>query len=274
MMSTITDDPTEIDLLLEELYQRHHCDFRGYSRPSLLRSIHRARHALEVSSVAALRELIARDAKARRTLLHSLTTQVSDLFRDPEHFLALRERVVPHLATYPSIRVWIAGCGTGEEAQTLAIILHEAGLLERSLIYATDIDEESLRKAAAGSFAADRLAGFTENYRKAGGRAALSDYYRIDGPTVTFDPALREHMLFSEHSLATDSAFAEVQLVSCRNVLIYFAPTLRDRTLSLFLDALCPRGFLGLGTQETLGQSEHADRFAPFAAAERIYRRA
>ena len=273
-MATGADDGAEIDLLLEDLYQRHHCDFRGYSRPSLQRSITRALQALASPSVAHLRELIARDARARRVLLGTLTTQVSDLFRDPSYFRVLRERVVPHLATYPSIRVWVAGCGTGEEAQSIGIILREAGLLERSLIYATDIDEESLRKASAGRYAIDRLAGFTESYVSAGGRASLSDYCQVDGATVTFDPALREHMLFSEHSLATDGAFAEVQLVSCRNVLIYFAPQLRDRAIGVFQDALCPRGFLGLGANETLSPSAHADRFESFAAAERIYRRA
>ena len=224
--------------------------------------------------VGALRELIGRDAKARRVLLNALTTQVSDLFRDPEYFRALRERVVPHLATYPSIRIWVAGCGTGEEAQSIAIILQETGLLGRSLIYATDIDEESLRKAAAGRYARDRLDGFSGSYRRAGGQAALTDHCSVEDTTVTFDPSLRERMLFSEHSLATDGAFAEVQLVSCRNVLIYFAPQLRDRVLGLFLDALCPRGFLGLGAKEALPPSAHAERFEPFAAAERIYRRA
>lgn len=274
MISAPVDDDHQLTALLEDLYQRHHCDFRGYSRSAVKRSVARAQQAVGAQDVAALRELITRDARARRVLLNALTTQVSDLFRDPEYFRTLRERVIPHLATYPSIRVWVAGCGTGEEAQSIGILLKEAGLLGRSLIYATDIDEESLRKASAGSYAADRLAGFSDSYRRSGGQAALADYCKVDGPTVTFDAALRERMLFSEHSLATDGAFAEVQLVSCRNVLIYFAPDLRDRVIGLFLEALCPRGFLGLGAKEALAPSAHADRFEPFAATERIYRRA
>ena len=184
-------------------------------------------------------------------LLEFLTVPVSDMFRDPPYFRALRERVLPVLRTYPSLKIWVAGCSTGEEVYSLAILLREEGLLDRSLIYATDINPHTLEKAQAGVYPIDRLAGFTDNHRKSGARSSLSDYYTAAYDRAVFDMSLKENVVFSDHSLATDSVFAEVHLISCRNVLIYFNRELQDRALGLFREALCHKGFLGIGAKES-----------------------
>jgi chemotaxis protein methyltransferase CheR len=266
------DNDLELDLLLEAIYRTYHYDFRRYARSSLHRSVARAQSALGSPTITHLLDRIVHESTAFAELLRYLTIQVSDLFRDPGYFRLLREKVMPHLATYPSLRIWVAGCAMGEEAYSIAIILHEEGLLERSLIYATDIDVESLRIAEAGIYELGRERGFSENYFRAGGRALLSDYYTTAQSRATFIPMLRKHILFSDHSLATDAAFAEMQLVSCRNVLIYFDRELQARTVGLFRDSLCPRGFLGLGPKETLTFSDHVTFFEPLANDERIYR--
>ncbi|WOJ91227.1 protein-glutamate O-methyltransferase CheR [Methylocapsa polymorpha] len=266
------ENDLELDLLLEAIYRTYHYDFRGYARSSLRRSVARGQSALGSPTITHLLDRILHESEAFAELLRYLTIQVSEFFRDPGYFRLLREKVMPHLATYPSLRIWVAGCGTGEEAYSIAIILHEEGLLERSLIYATDIDMESLKIAEAGVYELGRLRGFSENYFRSGGRASLSDYYAIAPSRAAFTPMLRKHILFSDHSLATDAAFAEMQLVSCRNVLIYFDRELQDRTIGLFRESLCPRGFLGLGPKETLTFSDHANSFEALANDERIYR--
>jgi chemotaxis protein methyltransferase CheR len=258
--------------LLEAVYQKYHYDFRHYAGPSLERCIARAQAALGCATIDQLiRAILAKEATFVRFLRH-MTIQTSDLFRDPGYFLALRQAVLPHLATYPVIRIWVAGCGAGEEAYSLAILLHEAGLLERSQIYATDIDPESLRRARSGTYDSRRLPGFTTNHVAAGGKAALSEYYSSASSAIAFARFLAKRIVFSDHSLATDGVFAEVQLVSCRNVLIYFERSLQERSVDLFLQSLCPRGFLGLGSKETLAFSSHAASFGPFVADQRIYR--
>jgi chemotaxis protein methyltransferase CheR len=266
------EDEVQVGALLEAIYRRYHYDFRHYARTHVHRRVAQALASLGCPSVAVLVDRVLGDSATFTALLDYLTIQVSDLFRDPSYYAALREKVLPHLATYPSPRIWVAGCGTGEEAYSMAILLHEEGLLERSLIYATDIDDESLRIGEAGAYDLDRMRCFSENYFRAGGRASLSDYYTAAYSWGAFVPRLRERILFSDHCLATDAAFAEVQLVSCRNVLIYFDQQLQHRAVGLFREALCPRGFLGLGTKETLAFSSHATSFEACAAQERIYR--
>jgi chemotaxis protein methyltransferase CheR len=266
------ENDVELDLLLEAIYRTYHYDFRRYARSSLHRSVARAKSALGSPTITHLLDCVVHDSGAFAELLRYLTIRVSDLFRDPGYFRFLREKVMPHLATYPSLRIWVAGCGTGEEAYSIAVILHEEGLLERSLIYATDIDVESLQVAEAGIYELGRVRGFSENYFQAGGRASLSDYYTTAQSRAAFNLMLRQRVLFTDHCLATDAAFAEMQLVSCRNVLIYFDRELQARTIGLFRDSLCPRGFLGLGPTETLTFSDHAAAFEPLAGDERIYR--
>ena len=212
-------------------------------------------------TLSQLQDRVLHDPATFPALLDFLTVQVSEMFRDPTYFRSLREKVIPLLRTYPSLKMWVAGCSTGEEAYSLAILLREEGLLARTLIYATDINPQTLQKAEAGVYEVDRIAGFTENHRKSGARSSLSDYYTAAYGRAVFDKSLKQHIVFSDHSLATDSVFAEVQLVSCRNVLIYFNRELQDRAVGLFRDALCRRGFLGIGAKESLRFSAHADVF-------------
>ncbi len=274
MIATGTTEAAELELesLLEAVLRRYHYDFRGYSRAHVRRRVARAQETLGSRSFGHLLDRVSREPAAFGVLLSHLTIQVSDLFRDPAYYSALRREVVPHLATYPSPRIWIAGCGAGEEAYSLAIVLHEEGLLDRSLIYATDIDRQSLEVAEAGTYPIERVRGFTENYFRSGGRASLADHYTAAYSRAAFRPHLRRRIVFSDHCLATDSAFAEVQLVSCRNVLIYFDRKLQDRAVGLFRDSLCRRGFLGLGAKESLAFSGHAASFESFRAGERLYR--
>lgn len=259
--------------LLDAIYRRYHYDFRCYSEASLRR---RLRSALPHFGCAALPELEARvlaEPAAFTELLRFLTVQVSDMFRDPPYFRALREVVIPYLETYAQLRLWVAGCATGEEAYSLAIVLLEEGLLDRALIYATDINPHCLRTAEAGVYETERFARFSESYRLAGGKGSLADYYTAAYGGAVLDRRLRKAIVFSDHSLATDSSFAEVQLVSCRNVLIYFERELQERALAVIYDSLCRRGFLGLGLKETLRFTRQAAAFTELVPEARIYQR-
>jgi chemotaxis protein methyltransferase CheR len=271
----VNADPADIELslLLEAIYRTYHYDFRDYAGASLKRRVHKALAPLGCESISRLQERVLREPALFGELLGYLTVQVSDMFRDPPYFRALRDAVIPYLTTYASLKVWVAGCATGEEAYSLAILLHEAGLLERTMIYATDIRPESLRIAEAGVYDADRVARFSDNYLAAGGTGSLADYYTAAYSGAVLDRRLRKAIVFSDHSLATDSVFAEVQLVSCRNVLIYFEKQLQERALGLLADALARKGFLGLGIKETLRFSRHAAAFTEHVPEARIYRK-
>jgi chemotaxis protein methyltransferase CheR len=266
-------DELEIRLLLDAIYSRYHYDFRSYSAASLKRRLNAAKLQMNADTLSALQERVLHEPKAFTRLLQFLTVGVSDMFRDPSFFRALREQVVPELRTYPSIRIWIAGCSTGEELYSFAILLREEGLLDRATLYATDINPEALHKAEQGLYPIERLQAFTENHRLSGGKCSLSEYYTAAYGSAAFDRTLRKNVVFSDHSLATDSVFAEVQLVSCRNVLIYFDRSLQDRALGLMKDSLCRRGFLGLGSKESLLFSEHAAAFRDFIPSERWFQR-
>ena len=268
-----SSEDIEVRLLLDAIYLRYHYDFRSYSPASLKRRLNAAKLQMGAESLSQLQEQVLRDPTTFTRLLQFLTVQVSDMFRDPSFFLALREKVVPELRTYPSIRIWIAGCSTGEELYSYAILLREEGLLERTTLYATDINPEALRKAELGLYPIERIQAFTENHRLAGGKSSLSEYYTAAYGSAAFDRTLRKSVVFSDHSLATDSVFAEVQLVSCRNVLIYFDRTLQDRAVGLMKDSLCRRGFLGLGSKESLLFSSHGSAFRDFVPSERWYQR-
>jgi chemotaxis protein methyltransferase CheR len=263
----------EFGLLIEAIYRLYQYDFREYASASLRRRLRAAMTRFECRTLSQLQDRVMHDPAVFRPLLDFLTVQVSEMFRDPGYFRALREQVVPMLRTYPSLKVWVAGCSSGEEAYSLAILLQEEGLLDKSILYATDINPQTLQVAAAGVYDLSRIAGFTANHHKSGARSSLSDYYTAAYGRAVFDKSLKEHIVFSDHSLATDSVFAEVQLVSCRNVLIYFNRKLQDRALGLFRDALCRQGFLGIGAKESLRFSSEADRFMNFVADERIYQK-
>ena len=260
-------------LLIDAIYHRYHYDFRGYAQASLKRRLQTALLQFGCKTLSQLQDRVLHDPAVFPAMLQYLTVQVSDMFRDPGYFQSLRREVVPLLRTYPSLKVWVAGCSSGEEVYSLAILLHEEGLLERTLIYATDINPHALRAAEAGVFDLERVPAFTENHARSGARSSLSDYYTARYGRVVFDKSLREHVVFSDHSLATDSVFAEVHLVSCRNVLIYFERELQNRALGLFREALCHRGFLGLGSKESLRFSAHAEAFDEFVPEDRIYRK-
>jgi chemotaxis protein methyltransferase CheR len=263
----------EMRLLLEAIFDRYQYDFRSYAMASLKRRLAQACDTLRVGTLSGLQEKVLHEPESFSTLLQYLTVQVSDMFRDPEFFAALRTKVMPVLATYPSIKVWVAGCSAGEEAYSVAILLQETGLLERSIIYATDINAQALRTAQNGVYELARLRGFTENHRRSGGMTSMSDYYHASGESAIMDAGLRRKITFSDHSLATDNVFSEVHLVTCRNVLIYFDHALQNRALRLFGDALVSRGFLGLGSKESLRFTDVAHRFTEFSAPERLYRK-
>jgi chemotaxis protein methyltransferase CheR len=263
----------EIQLLLEALYQRYHYDFRNYSQASIKRRLKQAREQLGFPTFSALQDGLLHNPALLSHLLGYLTIQVSEMFRDPSYFRSLREKVLPHLRTYPSLKVWIAGCSEGEELYSLVILFREEGLEERTLFYATDISQDALDKANAGIYSLDRIQLFTENHRKSGGKSSLSDYYSAAYGKAAFDKSLRQRVVFSDHSLVTDAVFAEMHLISCRNVMIYFDRTLQDRALGLFKDSLARKGFLGLGAKESLRFSNHAGSFVDFVREEKIHQR-
>jgi chemotaxis protein methyltransferase CheR len=263
----------EIRLLLDAIYQRFHYDFRQYGAASMRRRLRQAARALGCETYSAVQDRVLHDPAAFVTLLQYLTVQVSDFFRDPSFFRAFRERVVPVLGTYPSIKIWIAGCSTGEEVYSFAILLREEGLLDKSILYATDINPEALRTAEAGIYPLERMRVFTQNHQRSGAPCSLATYYTAKYGSGVFDRSLRKNVVFADHSLATDAVFTETQVVSCRNVLIYFERELQDRAVALFRDSLCPRGFLGLGSKESLKFSLVASSFDVFMLEERWYQR-
>jgi chemotaxis protein methyltransferase CheR len=271
LMSRIGD--IELDMLLEAIYLRYHQDFRGYARASLKRRVAQALQKFECATISRLQERLLHEPATFTEFLRFVTVQVSEMFRDPSYFRAFREVVVPHLATYPSVKIWVAGCSSGEEAYSYAILLHEENLLERCMIYATDISSLNLDQAQAGVYALDRIPKFTQNYQRAGGRRSFSDYYAAAYDAVALDRSLKSRLVFSDHSLSTDSVFTEVQFVSCRNVLIYFADALQNRAIGLFRESLCRKGFLGLGSKETLRFSPDAAAFEDVVREERIYQK-
>lgn len=263
----------EMRLLLEALFLRYHYDFRNYSLGSIRRRLKQAREQLGFASFSAMQNQLLHDPDMLSHLLRFLTIQVSDMFRDPDYFRAIREQVVPHLRTYPSLKVWIAGCSSGEELYSMVILFREEGLEDRTLFYATDINQDALSAAEAGVFALDRVRSFTENHQRSGGRTSLSDYYQAAYGRVVFDKSLRRNVVFSDHSLATDAVFGELHLISCRNVLIYFDHALKNRVLGLFKESLIHKGFLGLGAKESVRFSDHAGTFADFVREEKIYQK-
>ncbi len=264
----------EIRLLLEALYVRYHYDFRNYAMASVKRRLRQAREQLGFPTISAIQERVLHDEAMLPRLLGYLTVQVSEMFRDPSYFRAIREKVVPHLKTYPSLKIWIAGCSGGEELYSFVILFREEGLEDRTIFYATDINQEALRIAEAGVYDLDRMQLFTQNHRASGGKSSLSDYYTTGYGRATFDRSLRERVVFSDHSLVTDAVFGEMNLISCRNVMIYFDRPLQDRTIGLFKESLARKGFLGIGAKESLRFSAHANAFTDVVREEKIYQKA
>jgi chemotaxis protein methyltransferase CheR len=263
----------ELRLLMEAVYAKYSHDFRDYSGASIKRRVLHAMRQLECATVSELQSRVLHDQTTFQQLLEILTIPFTEMFRDPAYWLALRGQVAPLLRTYPSLKLWVAGCSTGEEVFSLAILLQEEGLLERAIIYATDINPVVLEKARQGIFPAGAVRQHTMNYQAGGGTRAFSDYYSAAYGAARFDPDLIRNVTFADHSLATDTVFSETHFISCRNVLIYFNRALQNRALGLFHDSLCHRGFLGLGSKESLDFSDWADRFDVVERRERLFRK-
>jgi len=263
----------EVRLLMEAIYARYNHDFREYSAASQKRRVLQAMQTLQCDSVSALQGLVLRDARAFAQLLEMLTIPFTEMFREPEFFVALRQHVMPVLHTYPSLKIWVAGCASGEEVYSLAILLQEEGLLDRSILYATDINPAALERARQGIFPLTELAQYEQNYRAAGGTQDFSRYYTAAYGAARFDRELSKRVTFADHSLATDHVFSETHLICCRNVLIYFKRGLQDRAIGLFSQSLCHRGFLGLGSKESLDFSAHGGDFEPVVLRERLFRK-
>ena len=263
----------EIDLLLEAIQRRYGYDFRGYALASLRRRLYHRVFAEGLSTLTGLQERIVHEPACMDRLLRDLSINVTEMFRDPSFYRALRESVFPLLRTHPFIRVWNAGCSTGEESLSLAIALREADLLERTRIYATDINDAALGRARSGAFPLERMQRYTENYLRAGGTEAFSSYYAVDGTNAKFDPSLVTSIVHAQHNLVTDGSFNEFHLIVCRNVMIYFGSALQEEVLQLFADSMTRFGILALGRKESLRRSRHATEYEPLDEAEKIYRR-
>jgi len=275
-MSMAKDDELEaieLQLLLEGIFLRYGFDFRNYSLASLKRRVWNVIRAERLATISALQERVLHDPTCMERLHLGLSVNVSSMFRDPGFFHALRTKILPMLRTYPFIRIWNAGCSTGEEAYSMAILLKEEGLYDRSRIYATDMNAEVLKRAKDGIFPLEAMREYTHNYWKSGGRKSFSEYYTAGHGNAVFAPSLRENIVFSQHNLATDGSFNEFNLVLCRNVMIYFARPLQDRVHNLLFDSLMMFGVLGLGAKESLEFSPHRAHYEPIEAGHKLYRR-
>lgn len=272
--TVIIDDleSIEISLLLEGIYRAYGFDFRHYLRSSLRRRILNHMHTEGLPNITALLEKVFHEPGYIRLLLNDFSINVTEMYRDPNFFKAFRQNVVPMLREYPDIRIWHAGCSTGEEVYSMAILLQEEGLLGKTKLYATDMNEEVIQQAKSGRFQLKRMQAFTRNYQLAGGMKEFSSYYSTDQQYATFHPAISENIVFAEHNLATDSTFNEFHVIVCRNVLIYFDEVLQHRVYNLFYDSLSERGVLALGSKESI-ISPFKKQYEELVPCERIYRK-
>jgi chemotaxis protein methyltransferase CheR len=266
-------EEVELDLLLDAMNRVYSYDFRNYARASLRRRLWRRVTAEGRTSLTGLLETVLHDPEAMERLRVDLSVTVTSMFRDPPFFLALRRKVVPLLRTYPFVRIWIAGCASGEEVYSLAILLREESLAERVRIYATDVSDEVLDRAREGRVRLDKMREYSSNYLSGGGRESLSRYYEVDGAWARLDPSLREGVVFARHNLATDGTFNDFPVILCRNVLVYFDRQLQRRVHQLFDDSLVPLGILGLGARESLATSSIEDRYEALDLDVRLYRK-
>jgi chemotaxis protein methyltransferase CheR len=263
----------EVELLLEGVYRHYGLDFRGYAYSSLKRRMWKRMEQEGISRVSELQDRVLHDPALMEKLLLDLSINVTAMFRDPGFYAAFREKVVPLLRTYPFIRVWHAGCSTGEEVYSMAILLTEEGLYDRSRIYATDINEVVLQRARTGIFPLEKMQEYTQNYLRAGGTRSFSEFYTAKYDGALFDAALTRNVVFSQHNLVTDGSFAEFNVIVCRNVMIYFDRNLQNRVHGLFYESLSRFGVLALGSKETLRFTDYEDRYEVLDAREKIFRR-
>jgi len=263
----------EIEILLEALYRHYGFDFRSYAFSSLRRRLWKRVYAEDLGSVSGLQERVLHDPEAMERLLLDLSVNVTSMFRDPSFYRAFRTLVIPLLRTYPFIRIWHAGCSTGEEVYSMAILLMEEGLYERARIYATDINDAVLQKARAGIFPLAKMQEYTQNYLRAGGTRSFSEYYTAAYDAALFLPLLRDRLVFAQHNLVTDRSFSEFNVILCRNVMIYFDRTLQSRVHELFHESLPMYGILALGSKESLRLSPFENCYEAIDAREKIYRK-
>jgi chemotaxis protein methyltransferase CheR len=278
-MSDVVDDPDasvediELDLLLEALFRKYGVDFRGYARSSLARRVRVAVEEARVASISALQDRVLHDRDAFARTMGALSVTVTSMFRDPTFFATFRREVVPYLRGYPFVRIWHAGCSTGEEVYSTAILLAEEGLLDKARIYATDMNAVAVEQAKRGIYPLDRMQEYATNYLRAGGKGSLSDYFTASYEHALFRASLRKNIVFSQHDLALDGSFNEFNVVFCRNVLIYFGPQLQERAHSLFFSSLRRFGVLCLGRGETVRHTPYEAAYDVVDEKERIYKR-
>lgn len=263
----------DVEVLIQEIKQQYGYDFSGYARASVYRRIKRFMGQKHLHNLQELRAPLFTDSFFFENFLQEVTVNVTEMFRDPSFFLSLRQNVLPILSTYPFIKIWDAGCSTGEELFSLAILLQEEGLLQRTKIYATDINQKVLKQAKEGIFPASHIPAYTSAYYAAGGKQEFSSYYRSNYGNVKFNSELVKNVVFYPHNLATDSSFNEFHLILCRNVLIYFGRDLQERALTLFDESLVKLGYLGLGKKETLAMSGISRNYTVLDKNNRIYRK-
>jgi chemotaxis protein methyltransferase CheR len=273
--SPARDDVEEIELslLLEAVYRKYGFDFREYAPASLRRRVWRRIYAENLATISALQDKLLHDPACMERLLLDLSINVTAMYRDPSFYVAFREKVVPLLHTYPFTRLWVAGCSTGEEVYSLAILLQEEELYARTRIYATDINESVLERARAGVFPLDKMREYTQNYIKAGGKRAFSEYYLAKYDGAQFQRSLIENVVFAQHNLVSDRSFNEFNVIICRNVMIYFDRTLQDRVHRLFHESLMTFGVLGLGHKESISFSPHVDAYEELDPNEKLYKK-
>ncbi len=263
----------ELDLLIESIRRRHGYDFGHYARASFKRRVASMASKLGVDHISQIITPILRDDAAINDFLREMSVTVTEMFRDPIFFAAIREKVLPYLESYPFLKIWHAGCATGEEVYAMAIVLKEEGLYRRVRIYATDFNNESLHKAEEGIYPLDKMKKYMAAYNRSNPKASFSDYYHSGYKSAKMNEDLRECITFANHNLVTDGVFGEMNLIICRNVMIYFDKDLQNRVLSLFKDSLCHRGFLCLGPKESLRFSEVAEDFEEVSKKEKIFRK-
>jgi chemotaxis protein methyltransferase CheR len=266
-------EDVELELLLQAIYLKYGYDFRDYSRAHIKRRVIHYLASKALPNISTLQHLILTERKFFEELMQELSINVTEMFRSPGFYKSIREKLVGILSTYPYLKIWHAGCSTGEEVYSLAILLQEEGLYERTRIYATDFNPRVIRSAREATFPLKHIKEYTSNYQKSGGQASFSDYYRATDNSVIFDKSLKRNMVFAEHNLVTDSVFAEVNLVVSRNVLIYFNRELQNRVLNLFNESLVTGGFLGLGSKETISFSDITNKYKVIDAKEKIYKK-
>lgn len=261
----------EIDMLLEAIYRYYGFDFRNYAQSFLQRRILHCLHNENLTSISALQEKILREPEMMKKLFSTLSINVTEMFRDPTFFQSFRKNVIPLVKDFPDIRIWHVGCATGEEVYSLAILLYEEGIYEKAKIYATDINTKALDRAKKGSYSLANMQQYTKNYFEAGGRRAFSEYYKVVGEQVIFNPSLQKNIVFAEHNLVTDSSFNEFDIIFCRNVLIYFNRSLQNNVHQLLYESLSQSGFLGLGRREGIRFTSYGDHYEEIDSAEKLY---